>query len=71
MKIYASIFLTILIFFSFATPVAPSERKAMTKEEEIGYLRADNLVLLRLINFKTRYGSYEEYYRQADSSLPE
>ena len=73
MKIYISIFFILLIFFSFTTPVAISSQKTtpLTKEQIIENLRANNLVKLRLINFKTQYGSYEEYYRQADPSLSE
>ncbi len=72
MKIYTSLFLTIIIFFGVATPIATSsEPRTRTKEEEIRHLQADNLVLLRLINFKVKYSSYEEYYKQTDSSISE
>lgn len=72
MKIYTSLFLTIVIFFSVATPVATSSTQVTpSKKQQIDYLRSDNLVLLRLINFKAKYGSYEEYYKQTDSSISE
>lgn len=71
MKIYTSIFVTLILFFSFSTPASNEVRPQLpTIEEQIKTKRADNMVLLKLINFKTKYWSYEEYYRQADSVLP-
>lgn len=70
MKTYISLFLTILIFFSFAIPASnKSTIKLPSLEEQIESKRADNIVLLRYLDFKIKYGSHEEYYRQVDSIL--
>lgn len=73
MKIYTSIFLTIILFFSLSVPVATSsERISPSIEEQIDTLRYNNLVTLRYLNFKVKFGNYEQYYRtKIDSLLPE
>lgn len=74
MKIYTSVFLTIMLFFSLSVPVA-SEQTPISKDiplqEQIDTLRYHNLVTLRLINFKAKYGTYENYYKQTDTAVSE
>lgn len=64
-------FLTLFLTLGFTAEVAPAKIETPSIEKQIDSLRYNNKVLLRYIHFKTKFGNYEQYYKQADSVLPE